>query len=165
MQNNEINQAQGFDNKITCHHLYEQASKCCQQYSALTMQVRTLAQHVLLGYAVGVGLALSRVGEWPPPYIPYVLAGGGFILIAFAVVLWILNQHHSSAFRAIRNDVLVKLEEEAMGKPFGPWSAHKKEREDHNRVSWFAWHWPFITLLIIGVLSILAGVLYMIKRS
>lgn len=147
----------GLPDAISPQYLYEQASKCCQQYSALTMQVRTLAQHVLLGYAVGVGLALSRVGEWPPPYWREVLIGAGVILIAFATVLWVLNQHYSMSFRAIRNDVLVTLERNNKGTSFGPWTAHKKERQHHWFASWLAWHLPFITLLIIGGSSILLG--------
>lgn len=166
MQPEENDTTDDLPDAISPQYLYEQASKCCQQYSALTMQVRTLAQHVLLGYAVGVGLALSKVGEWPPPYLRYVLVGAGLILTAFATVLWVLNQHYSMSFRAIRDDVLVRLERinkersfDATPTSFGPWTAHKKERQDHKIASWFAWHLPFITLLIIGGSSILLGFL------
>jgi len=163
MQPEENDTNDDLPDAISPQYLYEQASKCCQQYSALTMQVRTLAQHVLLGYAVGVGLALSKVEGWPPPYLRYVLIGAGLILTAFATVLWVLNQHYSTSFRAIRNDVLVRLEQNKKKTSFGPWTAHQKERQDHSVASWFAWYLPFIILLIIGGASILLGFLVQMK--
>lgn len=144
---------------LSIKDLYEQGSKCCQQYSALTMQVRTMAQHVLVGYAVGMGITLSRAVELPLRYFQAIVAGAGTILVVFATVLWLLNYHHSTAFRAIRDEVLIKLEAEVPGKPTGPWSAHRAERGTRKLgpflASGLAWHFPFIALASVGAVSII----------
>jgi hypothetical protein len=122
------------------------------------MQVRTLAQHVLLGYAVGVGLAVSRMGPEPPVALKFILLMAGSILAVFGSVLWLLNQHHSIAFRAIRDKVLVPLEENHGAWQPGPWTAQQTCREiDHPQNRRWAWHAPFVALIGVGVVTITIG--------
>jgi len=164
----------------TKRDLYSHGSEFCKHYSKETMTVRTLAQHVMLGYAVAVGLAASRLGEagsWPPDYLGWVLGGGGAILCIFAVVLWTLNQHFSWAFRRIRDRFLIAIEEEAAGleigswketpdtpacRPPGPWAAHEMERRTRKigplNAGTLAWRLPFLAMLFVGIVSIVAGV-------
>lgn len=53
------------EEKLTCKELYEQGSKCCQQYSELTMQIRTLAQYIMIAYTVGISLTLNQAAnDW-----------------------------------------------------------------------------------------------------
>lgn len=115
---------------ISTRHLYEQGSRCCQQYSELTMKSRTIAQHIMIAYAVGMGLLLSKVGE-PNSAFYATLIFAGIILIVFGRVLAALNRHYSTAFESIRDDCLVKLEAVTLGeesKLLGPWQAHQKHR-------------------------------------
>ncbi|HEX4966301.1 MAG TPA: hypothetical protein VF173_36165 [Thermoanaerobaculia bacterium] len=156
---------------LTEKDLYDQGSKCCQQYSALTMQVRTMAQHVLIGYAVGMGIVLSRAPEVPERFLRPMGVAAGAVVLVFAFILWILNYHHSIAFRAIRDEVLVKLEEsiqsnplvETKDKPRGPWSAHKAERNTRKvlgfSASSLAWHFPFVALGGLGLAGMLLSFL------
>jgi hypothetical protein len=152
---------------LTDRDLYEQGSKCCQQYSALTMQVRTMAQHILIGYVVGMGIVLSRAIDIPERFLRALGVTAGAVVVVFAFVLWLLNHHHSTAFRKIRDEVLVKLEERLEGNPLavdeksprGPWSAHRVER-DTGRILGFsashlAWHVPFVALGGAGIAGIL----------
>lgn len=153
-------------NKQECTHLaaaelYRQGSECCRNYSNLTMRVRTLAQQVLLAYAVGVGLLLTRGKE-----IGALLFGAGIILILFSSALWILNLHYSLSFTGIRNDCLRKLEANVLeavetdktDKPIavGPWEAHAHAQPAWVRVA--AWHWPYLVLVFVGLLTMLLGV-------
>jgi hypothetical protein len=143
---------------LTAKDLYEQGSKCCQQYSQLTMQVRTLAQHVMIAYAVGLGLFFARYDDLSAMYPGRVLVAAGIILIVFASVLCLLNLHHSNAFRAIRDYCLVPLEEKS-GLPFiGPWQAHQGERTTHKGSSRWAWYSPFLALGTIGLVSFDIGI-------
>jgi len=148
---------------LTAKDFYEQASKCCQQYSQLTMQIRTLAQQVMIAYAVGIGLFIARGENLSASYSRLVLSGAGIILMIFGVVLCFLNLHHSDAFRAIRDKCLVPLEEEneltsSKGeKLMGPWQAHQAERRNNRFKSGLAWYAPFIALWVIGGLSFVAG--------
>ncbi|MFY9820556.1 MAG: hypothetical protein WAM82_04190 [Thermoanaerobaculia bacterium] len=156
---------------LTDKDLYEQGSKCCQQYSALTMQVRTMAQHILIGYAVGMGIVLSRASEVPERFLRAMGAAAGAVVVIFAFVLWLLNYHHSNAFTAIRDEVLVRLEEKIEGnpladikdKPRGPWSAHQLDRNTRKLLgvsaSRLAWHFPFIALGGVGLAGILFSLL------
>lgn len=148
---------------LTEKEFYDQGSKCCQQYSALTMQVRTMAQHVLIGYAVAMGLVLSRVPELSASSVRILIACAGLIVMIFGLVLWVLNYHHSTAFRAIRDEVLVRLEEKVEGGPMGPWTAHKRERATRRLgpflASDLAWHGPFIALEVVGLATIVTAFL------
>jgi hypothetical protein len=137
---------------LTAKDLYEQGSKCCQQYSQLTMQIRTLAQHIMIAYAVGIGIFLSQRGP-ASPAPGLVLFGAGIILIVFAFVLCLLNLHHSMAFRAIRDNCLIKLENGMAG----PWKAHEGERTGHSLSSKLAWYSPFGALVLIGFTSLWLG--------
>jgi hypothetical protein len=148
---------------LTAKDFYDQGSKCCQQYSQLTMQVRTLAQQVMIAYAVGIGVFIARGENLSASYSRLVMSGTGIILIIFGVVLCLLNLHHSDAFRAIRDECLVPLEAEnrltpsGKGELIGPWQAHQTERTDHSFKSGLAWYAPFIALWFIGSLSFVAG--------
>ena len=148
---------------LTAKDFYDQGSKCCQQYSQLTMQVRTLAQQVMIAYAVGIGLFVARGENLSLSYSRWVLCGTGIILIIFGIVLSLLNRHHSDAFRAIRDKCLVPLEVEnglvtsGEGEIVGPWQAHQSERSDHSWRSNAAWYAPFVALWLIGSLSFVAG--------
>ena len=104
---------------ITIKDLYDKGSDQCGQYSALTMQVRTMAQHVLIGYAVGIGIVLSRATDPLPQSTRAVVLAFSVVLIVFALVLWSLNHHYSHAFRRIRDDVLVPLENDVADNPLG----------------------------------------------
>lgn len=150
------------NDKLTIKDLYEQGSKCCQQYSQLTMQIRTLAQHIMIAYAVGIGIFLTqRTPSGPAPGL--VFFGAGIILILFGSVLCLLNLHHSLAFRVIRDRCLIKLEEKFVGslklekEILGPWQAHAVERSGHWLSSKFAWYSPFVALDLIGVTSLFLG--------
>ena len=142
--------------KLTAKDLYEQGSKCCQQYSQLTMQVRTLAQHIMIAYAVGMGIFLASRGPSAPP-AGFVFFGAGIILIVFAWVLCILNLHHSFAFRAIRDDCLISLEKASGVNIKGPWQAHEGQRSADWLSTDLAWYGPFVAIGVIGVISIGLG--------
>ena len=146
--------------KATIGEKYEQGSKCCQQYSQLTMDVRKQSLVLLATYGVAIGLILARSDIYPPPHLRPILMLAGVIILLFAIVLSILNYHHSKAFRAIRDDFLVHLEGERadFGKEqAGPWRAHKAERGHHWFMGWLAWWFPFIALGLIGALSLYLG--------
>ena len=159
---------------MTPKDLYDKGSEQCRQYSALTMQVRTMAQHVLIGYAVGLGIVLSRSTESTGDSVRSVVFLFGAILVLFALVLWSLNHHYSHAFRRIRDDVLVPLEELLPNNPLaqrnggqgplGPWSAHKRERAERRigflSASGIAWNLPFIALIIAGVVGVICSLLF-----
>lgn len=154
---------------ISIKDLYDKGSEQCRQYSQLTMQVRTMAQHVLIAYAVGLGIVLSRATESTSGRVRAVACLFSGILVLFALVLWSLNHHYSHAFRRIRNDVLVPLEELVADNPLvqrngphgslGPWSAHKCEREERrllkfSSASTVAWNLPFLALIFAGAIGI-----------
>jgi hypothetical protein len=65
---------------LTFKDLYEQGSKCCQQYSALTMQIRTLAQYIMIAYTVGISLAISRASSPNPEMPTLVYVPRGFLI-------------------------------------------------------------------------------------
>jgi len=92
----------GFNERLTDNNLYEQGSKCCQQSSELTMQLRTLAQYIMIAYTVGISLTLVR-SDSPNSGHGSVLIGAGIVVLLFAVVLGLLNYHYASAFRRIRD--------------------------------------------------------------
>jgi len=159
---------------MTPKDLYDKGSEQCRQYSMLTMQVRTMAQHVLIGYAVGLGIVLSRTTETTGSAVRAVVFLFSSILVLFAVVLWSLNHHYSHAFRRIRDDVLVPLEEAVADNPLaqrngpagpsGPWSAHKRERDvrrvAHLSASKIAWNLPFIALILAGVTGVVCALVF-----
>lgn len=131
---------------------YAEGSAACRNYSCLTMKVRTLSQHVLIG--ILIALSVAAVGNeqfffekalWPIFYF------GGIILGLFSISLALVDWHYQSAFTAIRN-VLVTIE----GNEFGPWHAHKKIRSKmgHDFVSSY---FPFWVLWFIGVVAFLVG--------
>jgi hypothetical protein len=153
---------------LTVKDFYDQGSRACQQYSQLTMQVRTLAQQVMIAYAVGLGLFIARSESLTTGYLRVVLCGAGIILLVFGLVLFFLNLHHSLAFRAIRDECLVPLEkynciraasEEHL---LGPWQAHQQERSTNRRKSDLAWYSPFVALWLIGAASLAIG-LWLLK--
>ena len=126
-----------------------------------------MAQHVLIGYAVGLGIVLSRTTGVAPGATRTVVIFFSAILILFGLVLWCLNYHYSHAFRRIRDDVLVPLEEHVLENPLaagdgpnGPWSAHQMERAQRKigpfTASTVAWNAPFVALILAG----LAGILF-----
>jgi hypothetical protein len=113
---------------LTFKDLYEQGSKCCQQYSALTMQIRTLAQYIMIAYTVGISLAISRASspnpEMPSQDLHQILFVAGLVVSSFAIVLGILNHHYSTAFTEIRDSCLVRLENQVLpytDQPKKPW--------------------------------------------
>ncbi len=111
-------ESQAQKKELTIKDLYDQGSKCCQQYSVLTMQIRTLAQYILVAYTVGISIAISRVPS-PDPKSPsqdlyQILAVAGAVVGCFAVVLGILNHHYSTAFNEIRDLCLVALEKDVL---------------------------------------------------
>ena len=158
---------------ISTKDLYDKGSEQCRQYSQLTMQVRTMAQHVLMAYAVGLGIVLSRATESTAGPVRAVACLFSGILILFAFVLWSLNHHYSHAFRRIRDDVLVPLEgavednplttRNGSKGPLGPWSAHQRERNERKLMylsaSNLAWNLPFIALILAGVTGIACSLL------
>ncbi|MCC6971726.1 MAG: hypothetical protein IT434_16055 [Phycisphaerales bacterium] len=143
--------------------LYKAGSDCCKQYSQLTMDIRRFAQQMLVTYAVGIGIVFSRSHEAGDlPYLGVVLILAGVILNIFGAVLWILNQHYSKAFEAIRDGSLVKIEKWAIAREkdqdglTGPWSEHSEWRKTHRP------HPPFVAQLTIGGLSVVAGVIVLV---
>lgn len=154
--------------------MYREGSECCRNYSKLTMQVRTHVGLLMLGYAVGIGtmgsnwLSHSVAPTGPglinllhslPRQAGLVLLFGGVALFLFAVSLWTVNWHFSTAFRAMR-DVICELEP---AKPIrgcscsdgGPWRAHKRAREP--LADTIAWNLPFGVLAVIAAVSVVAG--------
>ena len=130
--------------------IYEHGSKACLQYSQLTFDTRRFGQQVLVGYFVGIAIALTKQDAWSPSYIPFVLALGGIVLTAFAAGLWLLNYHYSTSFRSIRDLTLIPLESgSATG--IGPWTAHKVDRDAHRIITFLAWHAPFVAMIDAGV--------------
>ena len=158
---------------ISTKDLYDKGSEQCRQYSQLTMQVRTMAQHVLMAYAVGLGIVLSRATESTAGPVRAVACLFSGILVLFALVLWSLNHHYSHAFRRIRDDVLVPLEgavednpltqRNGSEGPLGPWSAHQRERKERKLMylsaSNLAWNLPFIALILAGLTGIACSLL------
>ncbi len=175
---------------LSISELYKQGSECCRTYSELTMKVRTLAQQIVIGYAVGLGIFLSRT-SWPSVLLEAVLLGAGVLLVLFAAGLWALNQHYSKAFEAIRDNSLVPLEELAQrskkeaavsSEPatqipkqqaplarttepgnaalVGPWKAHATIRRTHRLMTRLAWHLPYIILIVLGLLSVGASIFW-----
>ena len=141
------------DETLTKVELYRQGSECCRNYSDLTMKVRTLAQQVMLAYSLGIALVLTKGDR-----IGALLFGAGIILILFSSALWILNLHYSLSFTGIRNDCLRRLESELLGESetLGPWEAHSRAQAAWVRVA--AWNWPYLVLVIVGLLTMLLGV-------
>ena len=160
---------------IDTKDLYDKGSEQCRQYSQLTMQVRTMAQHVLMAYAVGLGIVLSRATESTAGPVRTIACLFSGILVLFALVLWSLNHHYSHAFRRIRDDVLVPLEGLIADNPLielngpqgalGPWSAHQHERKDRRfmflSASKLAWNLPFIALILAGLTGIVCSLFLM----
>lgn len=151
---------------------YGQGSDACRNYSQLTMQVRTLAQRVLLLSVAGLAVALlkSNNGGGTPdgagveggpvsiveatealisgPYQSVVLAVG-VALVVFAFSLSLIDWHYQSAFTAIR-DSLAKFELER--DLDGPWRAHAEVRKrpaDH-----IATYAPFTTVALVGAAGV-----------
>jgi len=179
------------DHNDTYIRLYDVGSKTALHYSASTMETRRYAQHVLLGYAVSVGVVFSHLatgtnsgsltspppqlsaGEqsvpsptnWPIIGLTYAMVGSGIILVVFASVLWVLNEHHSQAFRAVRTRLI------AIEGDFGTWKAHKDIRDKEESVwpgTWklkWAWDGPFLALAWIGGVSIAIAMLVQIRHE
>ncbi|MFT3686388.1 MAG: hypothetical protein QM783_15950 [Phycisphaerales bacterium] len=144
--------------------LYGQGSECCRNYSKLTMQVRTLAAGILAASAFGVSSIIVQsiargVGTIPQIAGP-LLAVGGFVLVVFAVMLWLVNWHFSDAFRAMR-DFLNSLERSRaaivaeLTEHVGVWDAHARAR---TRVDdEIASTGPFVALGLLGVCAMSIG--------
>jgi hypothetical protein len=155
-------------NTVTRKDWYKYGSEACKQYSQLTMNIRTLAQQLVLAYAVGMGIVISKGPSGLPTtesseFCP-ISVWAGAILIIFAFVLYVLNRHHSSAFRTIRDDCLRRLEGDERGEdhePIGPWAAHARARERWQELFKpgfnLAWDLPFYALLSIGIASVVLG--------
>ncbi|HKR04351.1 MAG TPA: hypothetical protein VJY62_06895 [Bacteroidia bacterium] len=150
---------------LTEKDLYEQGSKSCHQYSQLTMHIRTLALTLIITFTIGLSLILSKNGDtYPFQHFDILLIAGGVILMIFACVLGILNIHYSTAFTTIRDESLVKLEDEwkKKNKPnddklVGPWTAHQKIRNEKERNMKRAWYGPFVALGLIGFIAFCVG--------
>jgi hypothetical protein len=140
---------------------YKQGSQCCQQYSKLTMTVRTLSQQIMIGYAVGIGLFLAKSDPWPPPHLAPVMIFAGIVIILFAGTLSILNYHHSTAFVSIR-DFLSEFEGNynVDKKPRGPWQAQRQRRERDGKLTRVAWHLPYLVLALVGISSVIVGLFW-----
>ncbi|MFN0215805.1 MAG: hypothetical protein ACKVT2_16220 [Saprospiraceae bacterium] len=143
--------------KLTKKELYDQGSKSCQQYSQLTMQIRTMALNIFIGYSGGVLVILANADK-RPAYLNTLLIAGGLILILFALVLGTLNYHYSSAHNAVRDKSLVPIENDLNNENesiIGPWTAHKNLRD--TQWKWLSWYGPFIALALIGLISLAWG--------
>jgi hypothetical protein len=137
--------------------LYREGSAACRNYSTLTMQVRTMAQQVLIAGVIGLSVAtlgLEFTGEelgTSMRFLGYILICGGAVLFCFGVSLGVVNWHYQSAFTAIRN-VLAFLE----GDEVGPWRAHWciRKAKTHDRI---ASNFPFWILCLVGGAGVLVG--------
>jgi hypothetical protein len=159
---------------VSIKELYDQGSKSCQQYSELVTRVRTLAQQTFLALAVGTGVALSR-SDATDDYIGTILILGGVGLMLFGAAMWVLNQHYSDAFQAIRDECLVPLETELLRTQSlaqmesvrktlsGPWTSHQRVRRRNAKGRWWAWHGPFLALIATGLIAAAYGAT-MIRR-
>ncbi|MFO1076678.1 MAG: hypothetical protein U1E73_03020 [Planctomycetota bacterium] len=139
---------------------YKQGSELCRLYIQQTTVLRTFSQHVLLAYAVGIGIMLSRTERWPPPHKTAVLFSVGVVLCFFAWSLWTISAHFTRAFVGVRDMYLVPTEGDydKDKAPKGPWQAHKKTREQGGKsLERRAGRLPFILLLVAGFLSIVAA--------
>ncbi|HXI02539.1 MAG TPA: hypothetical protein VNI57_05125 [Candidatus Saccharimonadales bacterium] len=160
---------------ITDKEIYEQGSRTCQQYSELVTRIRTLAQQTFLAFALATGIALSRA-EPPSEYTSAVLFFGGICLFVFGGALWALSHHFSVAFSVIRDRSLVQLERRAgyprpdetspatkdepdggAPGPAGPWASHQYARETYKTWRRLAWHGPFLAILLLALMAMLAG--------
>lgn len=134
--------------------LYEQGSKMCQQYSDLTMRIRTQAIFVMFSYLVGITIALSKIDE-VTSYLPLIAVFSAAISLIFAVVLGLLNYHYSTAHDRIRT-VLVELEKKVDS---GPWHAHQDARMmksnkgllKYSLATRLAWYSPFFAVGLVGI--------------
>lgn len=153
---------EGTERPLDEKQLYEQGSKACQQYSDLTMRIRTIAQTVQIAYAVAMGLVLSRAGvqagsDWVPvDRVGFVMIVLGVLVVVFGRVLGVLNVHYSGAFEAIRDNSLVRLERRAFAdqENVGPWEAHQRHRRATEAQKQRAWTLPFRALMMLGALGI-----------
>jgi hypothetical protein len=65
---------------------------------------RTLPQHILIGYSIGMGIYLAHsASAWPPRGYPAIMELAGLVIVVFAIVLSLLNLHHSSRMAPIMN--------------------------------------------------------------
>lgn len=152
------------DGKVTERVMYEVGSAACQNYSGLTLRVRTLALATLLGSMV---VPAAYVGElvtscdfdksksiFHDPTVREVLAIAGGLLCASSLVLALVGNHYQSAFEAIR-DVLAKLEPAGLGESstrgIGPWSMHQTARAG-QKDAW-ATLLPYVSLGLLGLFA------------
>lgn len=103
---------------------YEQGSTACQNYSRLTMQVRTLSQQLLIASAIGLAILAYNIDLENQAFV-WIVFASGLVLIGFTVSLALVGWHYQSAFESIR-DSLARMERQQVIK--GPWSAHQKAR-------------------------------------
>ncbi len=75
--------------------LYEQGSEACRNYSRLTMQVRSLSQHVLIGAVIG--LSVSTLKDGGDTSLDFIFLCGGIVLGCFNVALALVDWHYQSA--------------------------------------------------------------------
>ena len=146
---------EGNDHGVGPKEMYDQGSKTCQQYSALTMQIRSQAVYLLLTFIGAMGVA-AKGGTEPgklPDYYGALLLAGGLILVAAAFALCVLNEHHSTAHNAIRDKSLVALE----GSASGPWTVHSELRTMQGRSRSLAWKGPFYLIGLVGLASAIVG--------
>jgi len=128
---------------------YEQGSEACQNYSRLTMTVRTLSQQIMAVSFVGFIAALSS--KTNNLNMSYLLGYGGIAVVIFSVSLLVVDWHYQSAFTAIRN-ALARLEVKVG--IVGPWRSHliaRTRKRDH-----LASYLPFLLLWLLGF--IISGV-------
>lgn len=153
------------DKKLCESALYREGSEACRNYSNLTMQVRTLAQQVLIGGVIALsvatlGLEFTEAGaaEASMRFMAYVLTFGGMILICFGVGLAFVDWHYQTAFTVMR-DTLAYMEE----KQVGPWRAHWCVRR--RQPDYLASYVPFLILCAIGLAAMIAGFLLGVPRT
>lgn len=130
---------------ITDLDAYKEGSSACQNYSGLTMRVRTVAVVVAVS-AIAIPLARDLLDD----KMQLALMGGSIILAAVAISFSLVDWHYQSAFATIR-DSLAILEARNLFK--GPWRAHL-ERRTHSR-DHYASYVPFLLLGLIAAVALI----------
>lgn len=173
---------------ITDKEIYEQGSKTCQQYSELVTRIRTLAQQTFLAFALAAGIALSRAEpptEYTSAVLffggicLFVFGGALWALshhfsVAFnAIRDRSLVQLERRAGYPRPDEISPATVDESGGSapaatksaapqrvpgPAGPWASHQYARETYKTWRRLAWHGPFLAVLLLAIMAMLAGV-------
>lgn len=161
------------DGTLTDLELYKDGGLTCRTYIQQTTELRKFGVHILLGYAVGIGLFMAKETTSNPAYIKQAFLIGGGALMMFGFALWTVNWHFTEGFRAVRDEFLVPMENSyatvmkaedsarappSDGCPLGPWTAHKNRRSKSSGVrQWCALHGTFMAVIGLGAFSIIFG--------